>query len=202
MLAMSAQEADRQRHIQSLDREVEELHLMLEELLSYARMDYDSVQLQLEQVEVNPWLEAIAAAVRPEPPCAVRWTLAQGSPLIMEVDARLMRRAVENVVHHALRHAQRQILVELTVESGWCRLRVDDDGPGIPEDQRERLFEPFATLEASRTKSASGFGLGLAIVRRIVHAHRGQASLGQSELGGARVELRWPMRRAQAPVRV
>ena len=71
-------------------------------------------------------------------------------------------------------------------------LRIDDDGPGVPPSDRERIFEPFTRLDASRRKDQGGAGLGLAIVRRVVVAHGGRVAVGAADLGGARFDLVFP----------
>jgi two-component system, OmpR family, sensor kinase ParS len=70
-------------------------------------------------------------------------------------------------------------------------ISVDDDGPGVPPAERERLFEPFTRVEGSRGRDSGGMGLGLAIVRSVAEWHGGEASISDSPLGGARVSLRW-----------
>jgi len=77
-----------------------------------------------------------------------------------------------------------------------CRIDVEDDGPGIPEPEWERVFTAFARLDDSRTRTSGGYGLGLSIVRRILYWHGGQAFVGRSDtLGGARFSLVWPRRK-------
>jgi two-component system sensor histidine kinase RstB len=74
-----------------------------------------------------------------------------------------------------------------------CRIDVEDDGPGVPESDWQRLFTPFIRLDDSRTRASGGHGLGLSIVRRIIYWHAGRALVGASQgLGGARFSLIWP----------
>jgi signal transduction histidine kinase len=76
--------------------------------------------------------------------------------------------------------------------SGSTQLCVDDDGPGVAEADRQRIFERFVRLDGARARDAGGSGLGLAIVREIVAAHGGTISVGTSPLGGARFEVVLP----------
>ena len=71
-------------------------------------------------------------------------------------------------------------------------LIVEDDGEGIPEDKRKTIFDAFSRIDASRDRASGGFGLGLAIVDRIVKAHLGSILINDSPLGGARFEVRIP----------
>jgi two-component system sensor histidine kinase RstB len=80
-------------------------------------------------------------------------------------------------------------------ESGQICLAVDDDGEGVPEAQREAVFTPFKRLDGPKERGSRGFGLGLAIVRRVAEAHGGQALMQKApQLAGARLLMRWPDR--------
>ena len=101
-----------------------------------------------------------------------------------------MRRALDNLVTNAVRYGGRaEVSVALTDKS--LRFRVEDDGPGIPEDQRAEAQRPFTRLDAARNQDkGSGVGLGLAIATDIARAHGGVLRLGQSErLGGLRADI-------------
>jgi len=81
----------------------------------------------------------------------------------------------------------------LKCEGAQAEVLVDDDGPGIPEKERQLVFEPFYRLEASRSRSTGGSGLGLAIAKQITAAHHGSIEAGLSPLGGARFQVRLPI---------
>ena len=72
------------------------------------------------------------------------------------------------------------------------RIDVHDDGPGIPESDRKRVFQPFTRLDDSRTRASGGYGLGLSIVNRIAYWHGGRVRVGESDLGGAKFSFLWP----------
>ena len=82
----------------------------------------------------------------------------------------------------------------LTAQDGHVTLAVDDDGPGIPEPERARVFERFVRLDEARDRASGGTGLGLAIVREIARAHGGEIALATSPLGGLRAEVTLPTR--------
>ncbi|MBA2283617.1 MAG: two-component sensor histidine kinase, partial [Acidimicrobiia bacterium] len=102
--------------------------------------------------------------------------------------ARQLGQAVVNVLDNAARHAASRVAV--TVAGG--RVTVDDDGPGIPEAERERVFERFTRLDEGRTRDAGGAGLGLSIVRAVVARHDGRVWVEDSPFGGARFVLDLP----------
>jgi len=83
--------------------------------------------------------------------------------------------------------------VALTIERSGPRtvINVDDDGPGVPPEERERLFQPFTRVEGSRARDSGGMGLGLAIVKSVAEWHGGEARISDSPLGGARVSISW-----------
>ena len=104
-----------------------------------------------------------------------------------------MHRAIQNLVGNAGRYAKGRVKVRCSVADDICRVDVEDDGPGIPEEDWDRVFSAFARLDDSRTRASGGYGLGLSIVRRIMYWHGGRAMVGRSdELGGARFSLIWP----------
>jgi signal transduction histidine kinase len=101
-------------------------------------------------------------------------------------------RAVTNLVDNACRHARSEVRVTLDRDGARVRLLVDDDGPGVPPADRERIFERFTRLDDSRARDRGGAGLGLAVVRSIVTRHGGFVWADQSPLGGARFTVELP----------
>jgi signal transduction histidine kinase len=91
------------------------------------------------------------------------------------------------------------VAVSLAEVDGSARLRVDDDGPGVPPKDRVRIFERFVRLDDARARESGGVGLGLAIVAELVREHRGSVSVSESPMGGARFEVRLPLDAAGAP---
>jgi signal transduction histidine kinase len=112
-------------------------------------------------------------------------------PERLSCDAKYLARALVNVLRNAVRYARSRVTV--TVERSGPRtvISVDDDGPGVPVAERERLFEPFTRLQGSRGRESGGVGLGLAIVKSVAEWHGGEASISDSPLGGARVSISW-----------
>src|SRR5690606_37284417 len=90
------------------------------------------------------------------------------------------------------RYAATKVRIAFTSDDSGYSLAVEDDGPGIPEAQREAVFKAFARLDDSRNRDTGGYGLGLAIVARIAALHGGAARAEKSALGGARIVVEWP----------
>ena len=117
----------------------------------------------------------------------------QGS---LRADPDRLAQALRNLVANAIEHAPGESgLVRMRVEllaAGQIRFIVEDDGPGIPVDQRERIFDRFHRTDSARDRASGGTGLGLAIVRAIAEAHGGRVAAGRSLEGGASMELELP----------
>jgi two-component system OmpR family sensor kinase len=114
---------------------------------------------------------------------------------VLRADPDRLAQALRNLVSNAIEHTEPERgLVRMLVEEadGRVRFLVEDDGPGIPVDQRERVFDRFNRVDEARDRASGGTGLGLAIVRAIAEAHGGRVAAGESTDGGARVELELP----------
>lgn len=114
----------------------------------------------------------------------------EGEPVVLGNRGRL-ERLLRNLVDNAQRHASTGVVVSLSTVDETCVLTVTDDGPGIPAEDRERVFDRFVRLDAGRARDEGGAGLGLAIVADIAHAHGGTAAVADHD-GGARLVVRLP----------
>jgi signal transduction histidine kinase len=103
-----------------------------------------------------------------------------------------LQRVVRNLLDNATRHASSIVAVELRTVDDTVELIVDDDGPGIPAEEREVVFERFTRLDDGRARDAGGLGLGLSMVRAIAEHHGGTVTIDDAPLGGARVRVRLP----------
>jgi two-component system osmolarity sensor histidine kinase EnvZ len=117
-------------------------------------------------------------------------TAFEGEPRAL-VRALGFRRCVANLVGNAGKHGDRIVLKARHVDS-WLTVTVDDDGPGIPPEEREAVFRPFYRLDQGRNVDSGGSGLGLAITRDIAIGHGGDVILAESPLGGVRAVLMIP----------
>ncbi len=150
-----------------------------------------ALELADELVEVDELVrEEVNDRVANGASIAMRTPDAAGAMAVLG-DRLALRRVVANLLDNALRYATR-VEVALARQGDTIVIDVDDDGPGIPIDQRALLLEPFTRLESSRSRATGGAGLGLAIVRNLVVAHGGSVAIDDGPLGGARLTVRLP----------
>jgi len=112
--------------------------------------------------------------------------------LVLDCRPIALKRALRNLMENAVNYGERA-RIEMTVTEDGVSITIDDDGPGIPEDQLERIFEPFVRIETSRSRETGGIGMGLAITRSIVHGHGGDIEAVNRDGGGLRVTVTLPI---------
>jgi signal transduction histidine kinase len=165
------------------------LQRLVEDLLVLAHLDeagrHDRwVEVDLDEVVVRDVRRRRSGST-------VRFDLRKVSGGRVTGDPDQLTRVVQNLVDNAQRHAASTVAIELSTVAGEVVLAVQDDGPGVPPDMRDRIFERFARLDEARSQDAGGTGLGLSIVKEIVSAHSGRIGLVDVE-SGARFEVRLP----------
>jgi signal transduction histidine kinase len=146
-----------------LQRDIAELDDLIEEILLASRLDLVAAPPMKESLDL---LALVAEECAHYDDCAL-----DGQPITLSADAKLLRRMVRNLLENAARHGKPPVRVELRRDGDTAVLCVIDAGAGIPEAERERVFEPFFQLGGER----KGTGLGLALVRRIARLHGGEA---------------------------
>jgi two-component system OmpR family sensor kinase len=115
------------------------------------------------------------------------------SSILAYGDERMLARAISNLLKNASKYSHSKIRLSASKsDHGWIKIAVDDDGPGIPMNERMRIFEPFYRLDRSRDRGTGGFGLGLSIARQAILLHGGTLSICDSSLGGARFVIDLP----------
>jgi two-component system sensor histidine kinase RstB len=188
-----------QERIAGIRRDLDELESLIDAAITYSRLDEGGVVLASQPVDVAHELRAVVQDQRVLARDIELSADLQAPARPLAADRALLRRAVQNLLGNALRHARSRVEIELREAGSGVTIAIEDDGPGVPESQRERIFEPFSRLDESRSKASGGYGLGLAIVRRIAERHGGCIACGVARLGGARFELQLPWGTAGAP---
>lgn len=181
------------QHLDNIDTDIAELNRFVNAALEYAILERAEVALNIAKHDFTLILPAVAESVRrgARTELSVACTVDQRATEVT-CDAHLIETVLRNLLYNALRYAATQVRVRFDISADRYRLVVEDDGPGIPEEDRKRVFDSFVQLsEPGREKS--GFGLGLAIVKRIVEWHGGEVAANASPLGGAAFVIEWPV---------
>lgn len=172
--------------------EGERLQRLVEDMLLLARADEHGLGLRRRPVDVDDVVLDEARRLRATTELDVDATGVSAGAVDGDADA--LVRVVRNVADNAARHAAGRVALALAERDGTVELAVEDDGPGVPTAERERVLERFVRLDDARARDGGGSGLGLAIVSELVAAHGGTLAIGESRWGGARVVITLPAR--------
>lgn len=163
---------------------------LVESLLLLTRLDERAVVVQRRPVDLD---DVVLAEVRRLRDTTALVVDAAGiAPARVLGDERMLARVVRNIVDNAARHATGRVALGVSTAGATVELTVDDDGPGVPEADRSRVFDRFVRLDDARARDVGGSGLGLAIVADVVRAHGGRVNVSASPLGGARFVVTLP----------
>ena len=172
---------------------LDEMQEMLEATPAYARgVSTDQPPKRVDLAALVEALSAELSEIGPE-----IHVLASG-PIVVPIRRMAVRRALRNVLENAQRHG-RGAWVAVEADDAKVRPVVDDAGPGIPEADLERVFDPYLRLETSRSRETGGTGLGLPIACAVLRAHGGDVHLYNLPAGGLRATVSLPRKPAAAP---
>lgn len=169
---------------------LEEMSQMTEAALSFARDE--AVKEAPIRTDLTSLLESLADD---QQDLGHSVSVTDGDRIVLSCRPLALKRAFRNLIENGIRYGGKvEAVIQRTPEEAVIRLR--DQGPGIPEDRQEDVFEPFVRLEESRSEETGGIGLGLAITRSIIHAHGGTIELRNHQDGGLEVTVRLPIEKA------
>lgn len=169
---------DYEKHLTRIQREADRLNALVGGLLQVTRAEGDTARMRSERVALDQLLQEVASDVTIEAEqknCRFDLRL---SPAEVPGDSELIRRAFENVIRNAVRYAPEDTAIEICMEKRPNKVAVTirDFGPGVPDEHRERIFDPFYRVDTDRDRLSGGAGLGLSIARRAVELHGGTIS--------------------------
>lgn len=193
LLRNAAANASLEDRIAAMEGDVQELNTLVSELLNLTQLDHPQ-SMQRKTFALGTLLHNCANAIEPSLK-SLEFTVDIADDLgELVADQRLLARAINNLLGNAAKYAHaRMALSARKLDHGTVVVTVEDDGPGIPVSERERVFEPFYRLNREPDHAANGFGLGLAIVHKALLLHGATIEIGTSELGGARFVLTIPV---------
>ncbi len=189
-------------HMNGLAQDINEMDALITQLLSYAGYEQSCGPLEQQQGDMTFLISELIQRAKNSHSSqnpnkqisAINITLdCKNNQTHASCDWQLMERAIFNLIHNALRFARSQIVVSFDAShSAYYVISVSDDGPGIPSEEHTKVFESFVRLESTPNAQVRGFGLGLAIVHRVLKWHEGTATANTNATGGAQFILQWP----------
>ncbi|HTP37192.1 MAG TPA: ATP-binding protein [Methyloceanibacter sp.] len=172
--------------LEALRSDVDEMQAMLEDYMAFAKGGSSE---EIVRVDIGDILGEVKSQAHGAKDITIE---IDNAPLIVPLRRHAFKRAVANLVNNAARFAE-HVKVTAERQDGSLTVTVEDDGPGIPEAQREHVFRPFYRLDHARNQDSGSTGLGLAIARDIARIHGGDITLDRSPLGGLKAVLKVPV---------
>jgi two-component system sensor histidine kinase CpxA len=194
-LELAERAQDRKKALSRIKQEADELERLVTELLSLSRLESGQAGLERHRLRLDELIAKVVNDAQFEAEAESIEVSYTAEPVTLVGDGVLLRSAVENVIRNAIRHTapKSQVSVSLAKDRNGYRVRVRDTGPGVDESLLESIFHPFTRTADARDRDSGGFGLGLAIARRAMQIHGGDASARNLPGGGLEIELRLPL---------
>jgi len=166
-----------------MSKDIDEMEKMLNDYLQFAK---NQAQENTSKIDLTLLLNSIKNQFASE-----KLTIYSKEKIELEVRPSALKRSFVNIIQNGLTYGN-NVIVNIQKGNNRALITIEDDGPGIPEDQYKNVFKPFFRLDKSRSLNQSGVGLGLAIVEDIINAHGGAIQLGKSKDGGLQVRVTLP----------
>jgi signal transduction histidine kinase len=182
-------EAERGQYLAAIRRHADHLSVIIDDLLTTSRLDAGVIEPQPKRIEVAPFLERVVTDLAAQVDARVE----APAGLCAFVDEEHLQRMVTNYLANAIRYGAPPVTVRAAAEDGAVTIRVSDEGPGIAEDFRDRVFDKFARYDKRLSRDNQGTGLGLAIVRGLALAAGGDAWYEPNRPQGACFAIRLPV---------
>jgi signal transduction histidine kinase len=182
------------RYINDIRKEIDRLDKFISELLTYARLDGHPPPLSIEFYPLIPWIMGITDYMTIELREKQFKLHHPNTPQVLHArfDPKHMGQAVSHLLDNAATYGCNRVEMTVTHRDENVFLHIDDDGPGIPDEEQFNIFKPFIRLNGDTYQGAHNSGLGLAIVKRVMQWHDGSVTVSPSLLGGSRFSLQWP----------
>lgn len=193
MISTVKTEEKKEKYLQQITSDVSELDELINEMLVYASFDSDTPDLKFELQDINH-IVANQVASYEQYDGNIELVMPDNQ-LDVECDLHFIERALHNYISNAIKYGNGEIKVTLAQDNDNCRITVEDNGKGVSDEFKNVVFDAFSRGDNSRNRETGGFGLGLAIVGRIMEWHQGRVVVEDSPLGGAAFVLSWPIRR-------
>lgn len=188
---------ERREYEYGISKNINLLSDLVDELLTYARFDRLGLKIDLQVHSLHESLQRVTSSTCAKDKATVlyseNWLKQYPANKSILFEPKHLERAICNLVTNAQKYGESKVHLHVECSRTVCKIYVDDDGPGIPEQSRDDIFDAFRRLDDSRTRTTGGYGLGLAIVRQVARLHGGDVAVESSPLGGARFVFSWPI---------
>jgi signal transduction histidine kinase len=187
---------ERQRSVEIMDQEARRLTHLVENLLHFSRTERRITEIHPAPTPLAPLVCEVVENFAPIAAARhMRITAPENGSMVAPVDADALRQMLINLLDNAVKYGPegQRIAVTLATENGSARVLVDDEGPGVPQGDRERIWERFWRLQRDRGSAVAGTGIGLAVVRELAELHGGRAWVEDAPTGGARFVIEVPV---------
>ena len=192
MLDSIKDDEKRAKYQQQISNDVCELEELINEMLIYAAFDNDKPELKFTRTNLSE-LVTLQIANHDHFVNSIEFINKLPGDYVY-CDRHFIDRAVNNFISNAIKYGNDKVRVTLSLENEQYKICVEDNGDGVSDGFKQVIFDAFSRGDQSRNRETGGFGLGLAIVARIMEWHQGHATIGDSELGGASFTLTWPVK--------
>lgn len=179
---------------QNINRGLKELDSLLKEILELLKMESNR-ETEVTQLVLLPDLLSDQAQAQKQlnPDKSINLVDSTNEETEFDLPKKHFNWILSNLISNAIHYSSSRVEISYKASPTQLEIHVDDDGPGIPKEYRERIFDPFVRLDPSRTRTTGGTGLGLTIVKRLTSIYGASAKVSESKLGGARFILYWPL---------
>ena len=174
-----------------MQQDVNELENLVQEMLDYASTDAQIPEMNLAEIPIKQLCQHLVKRLEASHMSELNVTV-NGDDADVLADEHFIERAIENLVLNGTRYAVQALEINIIQQQQSIQICIEDDGIGVPEAMRKKIFSPFFRPDESRDRQKGGAGLGLAIVKRIVDWHQGECYVTKSQLGGAKFVMTLP----------
>ena len=174
-----------------MQQDVNELELLVQEMLDYASTDAQIPEMNLGEIPIKQLCQQLINRLKGSHLSALNVKVCGDDPHVL-ADEHFIERAIENLVLNGRRYANEVLEIHIIKKKSVIQICIEDDGIGVPQAMRKKIFSPFFRPDESRDRQKGGAGLGLAIVKRIVDWHQGECYVTDSKLGGAKFVVSLP----------
>ena len=168
---------------EKMSKDIDEMEKMLNDYLQFAKTQ---AQEKSDNIELVKLFKDIRETLNND---SIK--ILYESEIYLKARPLALKRSFENVIQNGLTYGKK-VFIKIQKSSNLALISIEDDGPGIPEDQSKNVFKPFFRLDKSRSLNQSGVGLGLAIVEDVIHSHGGNIQLSKSKYKGLQVKISLP----------